>query len=122
MRCFMLHEPTTTSSGKAKADQAPGAGPAQAVDRAGEINLTQILGLPGSALLDEYQAAAALHMSVRVLQDWRMQNIGPRYIKLNNKTVRYRLCDVEQYRDAQPAGGEGSGPRKLPGKDKAGHR
>jgi hypothetical protein len=93
--------------------------PNRLIDRASHVNLTEILNLPGRALLDERQAAAVLHVSVRVLQDWRIQNSGPKYIKINGKTVRYRLCDLEAYQDAQPTGGEGSGPhkaRRTPGK------
>jgi hypothetical protein len=33
-------------------------------------------------------------------------------LKINSRTVRYRLCDLESYQDAQPVGGEGTGPTR----------
>jgi len=93
--------------------------PSRPVDRVAKIDLSQILNLPGRALLNEYQTAAVLNVSVRVLRDWRIQNIGPRFIKINAKSVRYRLSELEAYQDAQPVGGEGSGPRQA---RKKGHK
>ena len=83
-------------------------------DRA-DIDLARILNLPGRALLDEYEAAEVLHVSVRVLRAWRCRNIGPKYLKLNRTAVRYKLDDLWAYQDAQPMGGEGAAPRKARG-------
>jgi hypothetical protein len=92
--------------------------PDRLVDRVADVDLRQILNLPGRALLTEYQAAAALNLSVRTLRDWRNQNIGPHFIKLNGKSVRYRLSELEAYQDLQPAGGgEAGGPRKERSRD-----
>ena len=35
-------------------------------------------------------------MSVRTLQKWRLQGIGPRFIKLGH-AVRYDVRDLEEY-------------------------
>jgi hypothetical protein len=81
------------------------------IERVAQVDLGRILNLPGTALLNEYQTAAVLNVSVRVLRDWRVKNIGPKYLKINNRVVRYKLADTFSYRDAQPTGGEGSTPR-----------
>ena len=114
--CLMVHQrsvaiPGSSSSHKTEAERL--------IDRVAEVDLTQTLNLPGRALLDEYQAAAVLHVSVRLLRDWRRRNIGPKYLKINARTVRYRLSDLEAYQDTQPIGGEGSGPRKTRSRSKA---
>ena len=59
------------------------------------VDLARVLNLPGRALLDEHEAAAALHLSVRLLREWRRRRIGPKYLKINSRALRYRLSDLE---------------------------
>jgi Helix-turn-helix domain len=62
------------------------------------------------SLLDEDQAAALLHVSIKTLQGWRQRKTGPRYFKLSNR-VRYSPDDLRVYLAqcaVEPArGGEG---------------
>jgi hypothetical protein len=63
------------------------------------------------SLLDEDQAAALLHVSIKTLQGWRQRKTGPRYFKLSNR-VRYSPDDLRVYLAqcaVEPArGGEGA--------------
>jgi hypothetical protein len=84
------------------------------INRNAEVDLNRILNLPGRALLTEIEVAAVLRVSVFVLREWRRRNIGPRYLKINGRAVRYRLSDLTTYQDLQPIGGGGSGSHKAP--------
>jgi len=46
--------------------------------------------------MKESQVAAALQVSVRTLQNWRVEKRGPRFVKVGY-CVRYRLKDVESW-------------------------
>jgi hypothetical protein len=48
------------------------------------------------SLLDEDQAAAVLHVSIKTLQGWRQRKTGPTYLKLNNRG-RYSVDDLREY-------------------------
>ena len=54
-----------------------------------------------SAFLSEQQAAQYLRVSVKNLQRWRFDHKGPAYAKLNNKLIRYRLADLDEWMDQQ---------------------
>lgn len=41
--------------------------------------------------------AEMLDISVRTLEDWRRQNIGPRWIDMGRKTVRYDLDEIQRW-------------------------
>jgi len=72
-------------------------------------------------MLDEHQVAAVLGQSVRTLRNHRLNNTGPRFIKLNGCTVRYRIGDLQVFIESQPAGGgatAGSQPRRGPGRQR----
>lgn len=45
------------------------------------------------ALLTEVQAADLLFLSVRTLQSWRCQNIGPAYVRAG-RAIRYQRADL----------------------------
>jgi len=49
-----------------------------------------------STVLTTRQAAAYLGVSKVTLERWRMQGIGPRYVK-HGRYVRYRLHDLERF-------------------------
>jgi hypothetical protein len=47
-------------------------------------------------LLDEDQAAALLHVSIKTLQGWRWRKTGQRYLRLSNR-IRYSVDDLREY-------------------------
>ena len=47
-------------------------------------------------LIDEKQAAALLHVSVKSLQGWRYRGGGPGFVKLG-RSVRYAMTDLEDF-------------------------
>lgn len=49
------------------------------------------------ALLDQQQVAHILGVSPRTLEDWRMMNQGPGYLKLGYRTVRYEQSAIEAF-------------------------
>jgi hypothetical protein len=68
------------------------------------------------ALIDEYQVAAVLGQAPKTLRNYRMNNVGPKYLKLNGYSVRYRIGDLQRYIDGQPSGGGGKQERRGPGR------
>ena len=50
-------------------------------------------------LLTEVQAADALNLSVRTLQAWRPQGVGPAFVKAG-RAIRYRRRDLHAWIDA----------------------
>jgi len=59
------------------------------------------------AMLDEFEAAAVLHVSVKLLRRQRHEGVGPRFRKLNGASVRYRVSELQEFLDKQPSGGGG---------------
>ncbi len=51
----------------------------------------------GKALLTPAEAAAFLGIPPSTLAQWRSQRRGPAYIKLENRLVRYRIAELEDY-------------------------
>jgi hypothetical protein len=51
---------------------------------------------PMTQLLDERQAAALLHVSVKAVQGWRSRGGGPRFVKVG-RCVRYRPEDLQAF-------------------------
>ena len=64
---------------------------------------------PGD-LLTEVEACAAMKIAVATLRNWRWRKIGPAYLKVGPRSVRYRASDIAQFladgervsRDAAP--------------------
>ena len=54
-----------------------------------------------SAFLSESEAADYLGISRKTLQRWRFDHKGPAYAKLNNKLIRYRLADLDDWMNQQ---------------------
>lgn len=79
--------------------------PADARKRDRQIDLGAIPWNIPWALLDEHEAAAVLHQSVKVLRRQRHEGGGPRFTKLNGCTVRYKLADLQAWLAIQPTGG-----------------
>jgi predicted DNA-binding transcriptional regulator AlpA len=48
-------------------------------------------------LLDENELAARLGMAPPTLRNWRTKGLGPRWIRLPRRAVRYRRADVEEW-------------------------
>jgi predicted DNA-binding transcriptional regulator AlpA len=52
-----------------------------------------------SYLLTEAQAADFLGYTPRALQAWRVSGKGPAFVKISNRSVRYRRADLENWVD-----------------------
>jgi len=46
-------------------------------------------------LLTQREAALAFRLSERTLERWRVQGIGPRFVRLPNRSIRYRQQDID---------------------------
>jgi len=44
---------------------------------------------------------ARIETSTAVLANWRYLGIGPKFIKLGGRSIRYRVSDVETWLDEQ---------------------
>ena len=54
-------------------------------------------------LLTQREAALAFRLSERTLERWRVQGIGPRFIRLNH-SIRYRQQDLDAHVAARVVG------------------
>ena len=45
-------------------------------------------------LLNEREAAAYLGYTTRALQNWRLRGGGPVYVRVSERSIRYRRCDL----------------------------
>ena len=50
-------------------------------------------------LVGEREASGYLGLSTRTLQKWRLQGLGPRFVKLG-RAVRYDPADLQEYLQA----------------------
>ena len=50
-------------------------------------------------LVDERAASVCLGLSTRTLQKWRLQGLGPRFVKLG-RAVRYDPADLQEFLQA----------------------
>lgn len=55
-----------------------------------------------ACLLNEYEVAERLKLSVATMRRWRLLRQGPKWLKLNS-AVRYRPEDVQTYLDGRTA-------------------
>ena len=51
----------------------------------------------GPHLRDTRQAAELLGLSPRCLEDWRLRGVGPRYIRMSPRAVRYRPRELARW-------------------------
>lgn len=51
-------------------------------------------------LLNENQAAEFLGFTARTLQAWRTQGIGPNYLKVSARSIRYRWQDLVDWAES----------------------
>jgi hypothetical protein len=56
------------------------------------------LDLPVDLLFSTPRAAADLGETPATLRAWRRQNVGPRYILYDGRTVKYPLRELDAYR------------------------
>lgn len=69
---------------------------------------------PGS-LLTEDEAAQVLKVSPRTLQAWRAQGLGPPYVQLSSRLIRYRASDLNDLVEVGLHGGsDDKSPSKAP--------
>lgn len=55
-------------------------------------------------LLNEYQVAEMLGVSVATVRRWRLLRQGPRFLKLG-ALCKYRIEDVASWLESRPSGG-----------------
>ena len=55
----------------------------------------------GDVLLDQAAAARILNLSGRTMERWRAQRIGPAYLRLSARAIRYRLADLKAFSDGR---------------------
>jgi hypothetical protein len=94
----------------------------QAVDVAEEI-FREI----GPGMRDTAAAAEALGLSERTLQDYRLRGVGPRFIRISGKAVRYRarelarwLAEREVQSTSEPTPASSSNPTHRANRDRGG--
>ncbi|MGA2185128.1 MAG: helix-turn-helix domain-containing protein [Bryobacteraceae bacterium] len=64
------------------------------------------MGTPPNSLihlLNEYQVAEMLGVSLATVRRWRLLNHGPRYLKLG-ALCKYRMEDISAWVDSRPSG------------------
>ena len=64
-------------------------------------------------LLISKQAAARLAVSKRTLEGWRRRGVGPPFLRLSMRAVRYRLSDLELWLDERRVDDESQLGRPL---------
>jgi hypothetical protein len=52
------------------------------------------------AAVDEHEVARIIGVQVKTLRNWRVQGVGPRFVRTGRKLVRYRLADVLAWQEA----------------------
>jgi len=50
-------------------------------------------------LLSQQQVAVRLGVSARTIEGWRARGVGPPFLRLSARAVRYRVSDLEQWLD-----------------------
>jgi predicted DNA-binding transcriptional regulator AlpA len=50
-----------------------------------------------AALLTDVQAAERLNLKVQTLRKWRLEKVGPVYLKMGIRSVRYQESDLEEW-------------------------
>ncbi len=48
-------------------------------------------------LISEQDAADFLAHPVKTLQGWRCQGIGPAFVRISGRSIRYRRCDLQEW-------------------------
>ncbi|MBT5566725.1 MAG: helix-turn-helix domain-containing protein [Rhodospirillaceae bacterium] len=53
------------------------------------------------SLVNENIAAEYLGLSPRTLQNWRVRGGGPLFVRISNRSIRYRLSDIQDWIEAR---------------------
>lgn len=48
-------------------------------------------------MIDETQVSEIMGLSLRTIQTWRLNKMGPPYIHISSNTIRYLLNDVKHW-------------------------
>lgn len=54
----------------------------------------------GPYAVTEKDAAVFIGVSVKTLQTWRSRRMGPAYVRIAPKCIRYRMADLEAFVDS----------------------
>jgi hypothetical protein len=84
--------------------QLPGSASTR-LTNAGDASLDQVLE-ETAFNRDTRFVAKFLGVNVETVIGWRKRRIGPPFRKLQGKLVRYRLVDLVEWAESQPAGGK----------------
>lgn len=52
-------------------------------------------------VMDEEDAAHFIGVSQKTLQTWRSRRMGPPYIRMARKCIRYRRADLQEFVDSR---------------------
>jgi predicted DNA-binding transcriptional regulator AlpA len=52
---------------------------------------------PTQRYLTPPETAEYIRLTERALEDWRYRGVGPRFIRLSGRAIRYRLSDIEDW-------------------------
>ncbi|MBZ5622890.1 MAG: hypothetical protein LAQ69_29765 [Acidobacteriia bacterium] len=77
------------------------------------VDLAQVPAVPW-AWVDEHVYAAIRGCSVKALQNERRLNIGCPFRRINGTSIRYKMGDITEFLESQPAGGGGEKPGSHP--------
>jgi predicted DNA-binding transcriptional regulator AlpA len=64
-----------------------------------------------AAALTEHDVAPIIGVRVKTLRNWRVQGLGPRFVRTGRKLVRYRLSDVLAWQEANLRSSTSEGAR-----------
>src|SRR5437870_4526623 len=56
-------------------------------------------GRTSNEFLSQREVAVRLGMSARTIEGWRARGVGPPFLRLSARAVRYRSSDLEQWLD-----------------------
>jgi predicted DNA-binding transcriptional regulator AlpA len=65
-------------------------------------------GRTTNELLSQREVAVRLGVSARTVEGWRARGVGPPYLRLSARAVRYRSSDLEQWLARRRVGDEPS--------------
>ncbi len=55
-------------------------------------------------LITEQETAKFLCHSVKTLQGWRTKNIGPKFVRISGRSIRYRRRDLQTWIESKLQG------------------
>jgi len=61
--------------------------------------------------ISQKEAAKLLGVTERIMQSWRFRGIGPRFIRMGVKCVRYKPLELTQYLESRTIDPAAQGPK-----------